>query len=61
MILWTSIALFAGLGSLGFVAYLRALAVKPDIASQILWYSLASWALAALIYGGKWVVDFFFR
>ena len=56
---WASILLFASLGTIGMLFYLRAPAEKADQAAQLLWYSLAFWGLAAIIYGGRRIAGYF--
>ena len=60
VIVWTFILLLLVLGAIGMWYSLRAPAEKADQASQLFWISLASWSLAAGIYGGKRLWGLFF-
>lgn len=61
VIVWTSISLFVALGAVGMWYSLRVPAENAEQAAQLFRYSLASWALAGIIYGGKRAWGFFFE
>lgn len=61
VIVWTSILVFAAIGTVGMWFCFRAPAAKAEQATQLFWYSLAFWTLAAIIYGVNRTVGRFFR
>ena len=58
-ILWGSIIVLFAMGSVGLFYSWRGWAVKPELAAQLVRYSLACWGLAAAIYGVGRVVRYF--
>jgi hypothetical protein len=56
VISWTAIAIFAAMGTAGLWVWLRAPAAKAEEARQLLWLSLTSWLLTAVVYAGKRLV-----